>query len=272
MLSMKTDVTLLGESRTLAVRRFKAFELSLRAKSLFDEFTVALLEYYEMGQAEPVHISELKRPCNQVYYLLMHAVQKESSTTSKVHVVFHASAKSWAGTSLNDQLLVRFTVHSSLVDVLLWFGHHKVALTSYISRMYRAVLLPKTQCDLRRFVWSEDSEQPLVDYRMTRLTFGVSASWFAANMVMKQNALENVDTHPQAVQAVLYSFYIDHELTGANSLEEAVQLCKELQELFALEGFVLKLKSSESSIAEHIPSHLLDKKTSQEITCTYAFT
>ena len=33
-----------------------------------------------------------------------------------------------------------------------------------------------------------------------------------------------------------------------------------------------KWKTSESAVAEHIPSHLLDKKTSQEITCTYAFT
>ena len=33
-----------------------------------------------------------------------------------------------------------------------------------------------------------------------------------------------------------------------------------------------KWKSSESAVAEHIPAHLLDKKISQEITCTYSFT
>ena len=33
-----------------------------------------------------------------------------------------------------------------------------------------------------------------------------------------------------------------------------------------------KWKCSESAFAKHIPSHHLDKKTSQEITCTYAFT
>ena len=80
-------------------------------------------------------------------------------------------------------------------------------------------------------------------------------------MTMKHNALENMDTHTHAVQAVLDSFYVDDGLTSANSIEEAVQLCKELQELFALRGFVLhKWKSSESAVAEHIPSNLLDKK------------
>ena len=46
----------------------------------------------------------------------------------------------------------------------------------------------------------EDPDGPLVDYRMTRVTFGVSASSFAANMAMKQNALEHMDTHPMLVE------------------------------------------------------------------------
>ena len=92
-------------------------------------------------------------------------------------------------------------------------------------------------------------------------------------MAKKQNALEHMDTHPHAVQAVLDSFYVDDGLTGANSIEQTAQLRKELQELFALRRFVLqRWKCSESAVAEHIPSHLLDKKTSQEIICTYAFT
>ena len=33
-----------------------------------------------------------------------------------------------------------------------------------------------------------------------------------------------------------------------------------------------KWKTSEPALAEHIPPHLLDQKTLQEITCTYAFT
>ena len=82
-----------------------ALERSLRAKSLFNEFTVAMWKYFEMGHTEPVPASELKRPCNEVYNLPMHTVRKESST-SKVRVVFDASAKSLSGTSLNDQLLV----------------------------------------------------------------------------------------------------------------------------------------------------------------------
>ena len=68
----------------------------------------------------------------------MHAVVKESSTTTKVRAVFDASVKSSTGVSLNDQLLVGPTVHSPLVDILMRFRLHRIALTTDVSRMYRA--------------------------------------------------------------------------------------------------------------------------------------
>ena len=67
---------------------------------------------------------------------------KESSTTTKIHAVFDASPKSSSGVSLNDQLLVGPTVHPTLVDVLLRFRLHRIALTSDVSPMYQAVLPP----------------------------------------------------------------------------------------------------------------------------------
>ena len=61
-------------------------------------------------------------------------------------------------------------------------------MTTDVSRTYRAVLLTEQQRDLHRFVWRDDLKESL-----TRLTFGVSESSFAANMAVKRNAvvLEN---------------------------------------------------------------------------------
>ena len=108
---------------------------------------------------------------------------------------------------------------------------------------------------------------------MTRFTFGVSASSFAANTAVKQNALLGVDIRPQAAKVVLDSFYIDNELIGYNSIQQAVRLRKELQNLFALTGFELhKWKTSEPGIAQHSPSRLSDQKCLKKITFTYVFT
>jgi hypothetical protein len=49
-----------------------------------------------------------------------------------------------------------------------------------VSKMYRATELIESDRDLHRFVWRSNEDELLKDYRMTRLTFGVSASSFAA--------------------------------------------------------------------------------------------
>ena len=38
---------------------------------------------------------------------------------------------------------------------------------------------------LHRFVWRQSPDEPLQDFRMTRVTFGVSASSFTVNMSVK---------------------------------------------------------------------------------------
>ena len=108
--------------------------------------------------------------------------------------------------SVNDQLLVGLMVHPHLIDILLHFRRHKVALAADVSHMYRAVFLHESQHDLHCFVWREDPRQPLKDFRMKRFTFGVSASLFAANMSMRLNALDYAESHSQATQAMLDTF------------------------------------------------------------------
>ena len=87
-------------------------------------------EYFESGHAELVPIADFNKPPSQGFYLLIHTVQKESSTATKVRAVFDASAKSTTTVSLNDTLLVRPTVHPPLIDVLLRFCFHGIALTN----------------------------------------------------------------------------------------------------------------------------------------------
>ena len=116
-----------------------------------------------MEHAELVPVADLQKPPEEVFYLPMHAVRKEHSTTTKIRAVFDASAKSSTGVSLNDTLLVGPTVHSPLIDVLLRFRLHRVALTTDVSKMYRAVELIPPDRDLHRFVWRMTPDELLLD-------------------------------------------------------------------------------------------------------------
>jgi hypothetical protein len=203
----------------------------------------------------------------------MHIVQKQSSTTTRIRAVFDASAKSMTGVSFNDTLLVGPTIHSSLIDVLIRFRLHKIALTTDVSRMYRAVELVKSDRDFHRFVWRSDPTKSLQDYRMTRITFGVSASSFAANMAVCQNAINNASEFPQAAESVLKSFYVDDGLTGADSVDEGINLQQQLQKLFAKGGFLLrKWNSNIPSVINQVPPELRDSNDVLSITDSPGYT
>ena len=107
------------------MRRYLSLERSLQSKNRFDEFSSVMEEYFEQGHAELVPTSDGPRQTSKSD-LPMHAVRKESSTTTKVRAVFDASAASSSGVSLNDLLMVGPTVHSSLTDVLIRFRLHRV--------------------------------------------------------------------------------------------------------------------------------------------------
>ena len=63
-LPTKNDVTLLGKSTSLAVKRFKALERSLRIRSQSKEFADAVHEYFDIGHAEVVPVADLSKPWN----------------------------------------------------------------------------------------------------------------------------------------------------------------------------------------------------------------
>ena len=101
----------IGESRSQAVKRFLSLERSLHAKRKFSEFSQVVEEYFTLKHAEEVPVTDLQKPPKQVFYMPMHAVRKETSSTTKVQVVFDASAKStpvshWTTSWWLDQLCI----------------------------------------------------------------------------------------------------------------------------------------------------------------------
>ena len=161
----------LGESRPQAVRRFLSLKWSLYSTGKFQEFSDIIEDNFNLSHAEPIPSQDLQKPPQETFYLPMHAVRIEHSTT-KVRVVFDTSTKSTSGVLLNDTLLVRPTIYPLLIDMLIRFCSHRVALTADVSKMSRAVEFVLADRDLHRFVWRKSVKYPLRDCRMTRVTFG----------------------------------------------------------------------------------------------------
>ena len=85
-------------------------------------------------------------------------------------------------------------------------------------------------------------------------------------MVIRKNALEHLETHPQAARVALNCFYVDYSLIGEDSIDEAIHLRKKLHDLFDQGGFKLqKWESSERDVMASIPENLKGVKGKQEI-------
>ena len=91
---------------------------------------------------------------------------------------------------------------------------------------------------------------------MTRVTFEVSASSFVANMCVKQNAVDLASKYPLATTVVDKS-YVDDRLTGADTVDEAIELHDQSQSLFSEGRFLLR----KWNLGEHIKPKLQDSQS-----------
>ena len=226
------DPPTLGESKTQAVNRAKANERSLLKKDKWQSFQQVMNEYIKLGHAQEVSV-QMHHPQQQSYYMPVHAVFKDSSTTTKTRAVFDASAKTTSHYSLNDILAVGPTLHPTIDQILLRFRSYAIAISSDISKMYREVLLHPDDQPLHRFIWRKDQDSAWKDYEMTRVTFGVVASPYLAVKTLQQAADDHGKQHPGAQWHLKHSFYVDDLLGGADTPQGALDLYRKLSHILA---------------------------------------
>ena len=207
-LPRKPNTPPLGESLTQALQRYVSNERALMRKGTWEAFQKVIQEYLDLGHAQPVPSSSLD-PSLETYYLPMHGVVKESSSTTKLRVVFDASAKSSNSLSLNDSLCIGPTLHPNLDEILLRFQTYPIALTGDISKLYREIQLREQDRHLHRFLWRPRPTDDIRDYQMNRVTFGVASSPHLAVRTLQQTALDHDKECPTASLHVLKSFYVD---------------------------------------------------------------
>ena len=183
----KEDCSQLGHSKTLAMRGFLNLERKLiRDQSLHERYSAFIKVFIDMGHLEkvPIYELELSRNC----YLPHHCVTKESSSTTKLRVVFDASAKTTSGLSLKDCLLVGPKLQADLFHILIRFRFFKVAMSADVAKMYRQVELCPRDKDLHRLLWRFHQTESIGTYRMTRVTYGVASSSYHSICSLMESA------------------------------------------------------------------------------------
>ncbi|XP_011700862.1 PREDICTED: uncharacterized protein LOC105457721 [Wasmannia auropunctata] len=239
----------IGESRTIAFKRFLALEQKFNANETFKiDYSRAMEEYIRLK-----HISVIEDPADDDgYYLPHHAVVKDSSTTTKVRIVFDASAKANNGVSLNDVLMVGPIIQDKLFSHLIRFRMYKYVVTADIEKMYLQILLHEDDRRYQRILWRKDGE--VQTFQFNTLTFGVSSSSFLAIRTLQKLADDERHVYPRAAEIIKAHLYVDDLLTGADSVEEARAYRDEIIALLARGGFAIrKWASNDERVVNDLP-------------------
>ena len=159
-----------------------------------------------------------------------------------MHVVYDASARS-DGPSLNECLHTGPKFNQHILDILLRFRHHRVALTADIEKAFLMISVAEHDRDVLRFLWVNDiAKYPpeICTLRFARVVFGVSSSPFLLNATIKYHLEQCLDSYPDLVPNMIESTYVDDIVTGASSEDEAFRLYSEAKDLFRCGGFNLR--------------------------------
>lgn len=242
-----------GDSYTQAHRRLLLLERRFeRNPQLKTDYSAFIREYLDKNYMSEVPRSEYR--FSSAYYLPHFCVLKASSSTA-LRVVLDASAKGSSGFSLNDALFPGPKLQTDIVAILLKFRFFPVAFICDIKQMYSQILVTSQHRDFQRILWRFDSSDEVHEYRLNRVSFGVSSAPYLALRTIQELAQQERKDFPVAAQLLQEHIYIDDICAGALDTPTALQLQKDLIALLQRGGFELrKWASNCKDILSAVPS------------------
>ena len=259
-LPFKMDPKGLGESLNIAINQFLYLERKLhKDPKLFERYKKCIKEYEILGHCRIIRQEEWLD--KDAYYIPHHAILKETSTSTKLRVVFNASMKTSTGLSLNECMMVGPVVQKQLVSILIRFRMKKFAFSADITKMYRQIRVHESHTRYQRILWRDSPNQQLICYELQTVTFGTASAPFLPTRCVRQVGLDIRESDLLSSSAILHDFYVDDILSGANTIEEARHIQVHVTESLKNAGFPLtKWCVNHCKLLEGIPNSDIERE------------
>ncbi|XP_075150561.1 uncharacterized protein LOC142224663 [Haematobia irritans] len=230
----------IGESRKSAIAQFYRNEARLlRTPNFKAEYDEVLDEYVRLG-----HMAKVSPPSSidtsTYFYLPHHAVMKPESTTTKVRVVFNASATTANGSSLNSLLDIGPVLQNDRMILILRWRFYRFVFNGDITKMYRQILVDPSHTPFQRIIFRGNPQYPIQDFELKTVTFGVNCAPYLAVRTLLQLADDIQSTYPLASSILRNSMYVDDALAGAHSISVAKEARQQLVRALASAGFSMR--------------------------------
>ena len=263
----KGDNVDLPDNFGLAFKRMKSLVHRLRSnKELLQNYDAIIKQQLDKGIIERVDTSIVSG--TRKHYLPHHPVLTPSKVTTKVRIVYDASARIQANVnSLNECLHRGPVVLPDLCGLLLRFRLYLIVILADIEKAFLQIGIQEFERDVTRFLWLRDlsnmevSGNNLIVYRFCRVPFGLVCSPFLLGATLKFH-LQQQGT-PLSLN-IMDNIYVDNVLVGADDVREACDIYYEAKEMF--KGASMNLREWNSNSEQFLNSLPL-KERSVENTC-----
>ncbi|CAL1299199.1 unnamed protein product [Larinioides sclopetarius] len=211
-------------------------------KVLYSEYCEILKGYLDEGIIEKV-TSPFVSTNNPVFYLPHQVIIKKESLTTKLRIVFDASAHEVGQFSLNDCLFQEVNLNPNIFDLLTSFRLNKIAVLNDVEKAFPQISLAPGDKDVVRFLVASDKNDFKV-YRFNRVIFGVNASPFLLAATIKTHIEKYVEQYPDTIRILDESFYVDDLVAGEDTVESAFDLSKTAAKMMNEAGMNLRITNN----------------------------
>lgn len=187
-------------------------------------------------------------------YIPHHPVLRESSSTTKLRVVFNASCKTSNGSTLNDHLMIGPKLQRELPTILLRWRQFHYVYTADIEKMFRQIRIHPDDVDFTRILWRSHEDRPIQPYRLLTVIYDTAPAPYLSMRVLHQLALDDGLLFPRARDIIQNSIYVDDVLFGADDIPSLREARDQLTRLMSRGGFHLrKWAANSNELLDDIP-------------------
>ncbi|XP_046863149.1 uncharacterized protein LOC124456885 [Xenia sp. Carnegie-2017] len=189
-----------------SLRRLANLQRRLHQKGLTNSYS----EIIEQQKVEGI-VEAAKHEARGVEFYIPHKpVVRERAETTKVRIVYDASAKANnEAPSLDQCLNPGPPLQNNLWNILVRMRFHPVALSGDIKQAFLQVRIKEGDRDTLQFHWSPDATHEIETLRFTRALFGLTSSPFLLGGVIDQHLTCWKNRRPEVVTELHKSLYVD---------------------------------------------------------------
>uniref|UniRef100_A0A914QNZ0 Integrase zinc-binding domain-containing protein n=1 Tax=Panagrolaimus davidi TaxID=227884 RepID=A0A914QNZ0_9BILA len=236
-------------------------------QKLMKEYHNIVLTQFNNGQVE---VAPEKPQGGLIHYLPHHAVVNYLKATTKIRMVFDASAKiSKNAPSLNECFIRGPLEMPDICGILFRTRICNYLLTGDIEKAFHQVFLNEDSRDAVRFLWVKDPSKPatgenLIILRFVVVPFGVISSpfilWIITVIILQKLGDDELQ------QMIKDNTYVDNMFFMCNDENNAIQLFDKIRKHFLTASMnIREWLSNSSTINEAFPPELKQKSTVTKI-------